>query len=144
MSIAGLCQSACASPEYAAAVAKHGATCEANGRVLSADDIAQTCTRAFVSQWACAAGMAPGDRKRKRQQKKEQRASYAESLSKTYGFAITPQMIGMGIFAVAIAFFGGIPMLLLCVASVVFQHLFAEQFFNSDGLMQAAASLGVA
>lgn len=141
--VSTLCQAAQATPEYATAVQKYGSVCTVNDRPQLADSIADTCMRSLVTLWATC-GATPAEKKRKRQQKRAMRADYAASLSQTYQLNISPQMVAMGLLGLAIAFFGGIPMLLLSIACVCFEHFFEQQILDEESIRQAAVSMGAA
>lgn len=117
------------SPLYAKSLQEYGPTCEVNGQVLRHEDIADACVNLLqhVSTTLVGGREERDARRARRIRRREAKQKYAQALSQQYGIEITPGMIGMGIFGLAVAFFGGVPMLLLCIASVVFEHFFAEE-----------------
>jgi hypothetical protein len=153
LSIETLCQSCQADPRYSASVTKHGQTCEIGTDTVSADSINETCNRLLVGMAKAqsqACGLSPSERKaariKRRADRKAQhehdeamRASFAMAMSQEYQLKITPEMIGIGIFGLLIAMWGGIPMLLLCVASVCFEHWLEGQLFDDPKV----AAIGV-
>lgn len=147
ISIDTLCADCKASPLYAQSISQHGQTCtvESTGQTLTADSINETCNRLLVGMAKTAAqacGLSPADRKAARQKRRADkkakhehdealRGQFATAMSQQYGLQITPKMIGIGIIGgIFVLLLGGIPLLLLCVASVCFEHWLEQELFD--------------
>lgn len=151
--IATLCQACQADPNYSASVTKHGQVCTIGTDSVSADSINETCNRLLVGISKAAdqlCGASPerraerqkrrADRQAQKAHEEEMRGQFAAAMSQEYQLEITPSMIGLGIFGLAIALWGGIPMLLLCIASVCFEHWLSEKLFDNPQIAAMGAA----
>ncbi len=146
LSIETLCLDCKADPRYAPEIVRHGQTCEIGTDTVSADSINETCNRLLVGitkadSMAC--GSSPAERKEARQKRRADRqakrehdeamrARFASAMSQEYQLEISPWMIGVGVLGgLFVLITGGIPLLLLCVASVCFEHWLEQEFFDN-------------